>query len=133
MKIFIAVVLLFILVDIAIVAYVIYRRYRKKVPDNVKQSIRKSWKKIIQEADYRHAIMDADKLLDYALMNYGFKGNLGNKLKKSGHMFSNVNQVWAAHKIRNNLAHQIGYEIDKRLYKTTMLAFKQAFKDLKIF
>ena len=77
--------------------------------------------------------MDADKLLDHALYLMGYRGNLGAKLKKAASRFKHINKIWAAHKIRNNIAHQINYQVDKTAYRNAMLAFKQAFKDLKIF
>jgi len=133
MKILIAIVLAFVIVDLIIVAYIVYRRLRKKIPKKVINKVRDSWKKIIRQSDHRHAIMDADNLLDHTLTKLGLKGNLGTKLKKSPHLFSDINSLWTAHKVRNNIAHQINYKIDERTYKKTMLAFKQAFKDLKIF
>lgn len=133
MKIFLTIVLAFILIDIFIVFYVIAKRFRKKMPSRVAEEIRKNWKDIIRQSDHRHAVMDADKLLDHALYKMGYKGNLGSKLKKAPGLFKNINDIWAAHKVRNNIAHQINYKIDEKTYKKTMLAFKQAFKDLKIF
>ncbi len=106
---------------------------RSKISQKDKNHIQKIWKTIIRQKDRKHAIMDADKLLDHALYLFGYKGSLGSKLKKSAKLFKNINKVWAAHKIRNNIAHQINYHVDEKTYRDTMLAFKQAFKDLKIF
>ncbi len=133
MKIFLTILTVFIAVDVLIVLYVMYRRFRRKILEKDKARIRKNWKTIIRQKDARHAIMDADKLLDHALYLMGYRGNLGTKLKKSQHLFSHINKVWAAHKVRNNIAHQINYKIDEKTYKNTMLTFKQAFKDLRIF
>ena len=133
MKIFITIVLAFVIVDMLIVAYVMYHRFSKKIPKKIIEEIKSNWKKIIRQDDLRHSIMDADKLLDYALKKMGHKGSLGNKLKKSPQLFSNINDVWNAHKVRNNIAHQINYEVTEKHYKKTMMSFKQAFKDLKIF
>lgn len=133
MKIFLILVILFITLDILIVAYVIWKRTRKKVSEKERREVQKAWKGIIKQKDRRHAIMDADKLLDHALSLLGYKGSLGNKLKQSASLFSNINKVWAAHKIRNNIAHQMNYEVDEKTYRRTMLYFKQAFKDLKMF
>ena len=133
MEILIAIVLAFVIMDVIIVAYVVYRRLNKKIPKKVIDDVRDSWKKIIKQQDHRHAIMDADNLLDQTLTKLGLKGNLGTKLKKAPRLFSDINGLWIAHKIRNNIAHQINYSVDERAYKKTMLAFKQAFKDLKIF
>ena len=78
-------------------------------------------------------VLDADKLLDHVLYLLGYRGNLGAKLKKAAPLFSNVNKVWGAHKVRNNIAHQINFQVNEKMYKDAMLSFKQAFKDLKIF
>ena len=133
MKIFLAIALAFVIVDILIVVYVVYRRYREKIPKKVIDETKESWKKIIRQSDHKHAIMYAGNLFDHTLTKLGLKGNLGAKLKKSPKLFSNINDIWAAHKVRNNIAHQIGYMVNEKTYKKSMLAFKQAFKDLKIF
>lgn len=133
MKIFLIFVAVFIAIDVLIVLYVIWRRTRRKIPQKELQQIQKTWKEIIRQKDMRHAIMDADKLLDHALYLKGYRGNLGNKLKKSAPLFKSINKIWAAHKVRNNIAHQINFEVSKEDYRTAMLAFKEAFKDLKIF
>ena len=119
MKILIAIILAFVIVDLIIVAYVVYRRLRKKIPQKVINEARDSWKKIIKQSDHRHAIMDADNLLDQTLTKLGLKGNLGSKLKKSPHLFKDINGLWTAHKVRNNIAHQINYRVDEKTYKKT--------------
>ena len=133
MTLFVTIVILFVIVDVLLVAYVFYRRMRRKLPPSLIEEIQSNWREIIRQKDHRHAIMDADKLLDYALGKMGMRGNLGAKLKKSPHLFKNINEVWASHKIRNNIAHQMNYKVDEKTYKKTMLGFKRAFQNLKIF
>ncbi len=133
MQTFLTIILIFVLVDILLVGYVVYKRFRRTLNDEVIQKIRSAWKELIREKDHRHAIMEADKLLDFALFKMGYKGSLGSKLKKAHSLFRNINDVWSAHKIRNNIAHKINYKVDEKTYKKTMLQFKQAFIDLKIF
>ena len=133
MKILIAIILAFIIADIIIVTYVLYRRYKKGISKEAIRKIKSTWKDIIRQTDHRHAIMDADKLLDHTLGIMGYRGGLGNKLKKNPHLFKNLNQLWASHKVRNNIAHQINYKVTPKAYKEAMLGFKQAFKDLRIF
>ena len=126
--------IIFMIVDIFIVTYVIYKKSKNKISEKHKLEIQKSWKNIIKQKDMKHAILEADKLLDYTLHLMHFKGNMGNKLKKSSHLFKkDINKIWSAHKIRNNIAHQMNYEVNEKIYKKTMLSFKTAFKDLKIF
>ena len=133
MKFLITIILIFVIADVLIVGYVLFKRLRRKIGKEVKEEIKDAWKKIIREPDRRHAVMEADKLLDYALTKMGYRGSLGTKLKRAPSLFRNINDVWAAHKVRNNIAHKINYKVDEKTYKATMLKFKQAFKDLKIF
>ncbi len=133
MKLLIAIIVAFILVDVLIVGYVVWRRTHRKISERAKEEIRNAWKKLIRGQDFKNAVMEADKLLDHALSQFGLSGNLGSKLKKAPHLFRDLNNLWAAHKVRNNIAHQMNYQVDEGTYKRTMLAFKQAFKDLKIF
>ena len=133
MKIFLICAAIFVAIDVLIVLYVMWRRMRRKILQKDILEIQSVWKEIIRQKDMKHAILDADKLLDHALYLYGYKGNLGNKLKKAESRFRHINHVWSAHKIRNNIAHQINYNVDEKTYRTAMLAFKEAFMDLKIF
>lgn len=133
MRLLITVILTIIVLDVAMVFYVLYRRYRKKLSPATIKYIRQQWKQIIGQSDHRHAIMDADKLLNYTLSQMGLRGSLGAKLKKSNHLFSKINDVWKAHKVRNNIAHQINYQVSEKVYKKTMLYFKKAFEELDIF
>lgn len=72
----------------------------------------------------KNALFEADKLLDYCMMGQGFTGEtMGDRLKSGGNRFSNLNAIWAAHKLRNQLAHEI--EID-----TVAPQIKQAINDL---
>jgi hypothetical protein len=133
MKLIVTIILIFVIADVLIIGYILIRRYRKRMSQATIEEIQKEWRKIIKEQDHRHAILEADKLLDFALSKMGYRGGLGAKLKKAPSLFKNINDVWAAHKIRNNIAHKINYKVDEKTYKATMLKFKQAFKDLKIF
>lgn len=133
MKILITIISVFLIADVLIVGYILFRRFRKKINPHVVDEIRTEWKRIIRSRDHRHAILEADKLLDHALKYMGYQGSLGAKLKKAPKLFKNINDVWAAHKVRNDIAHKINYEVSEAVYKKTMLQFKQAFHDLKIF
>ena len=58
--------------------------------------------------ELKHAVIEADKLLDYILERRGFAGEtLAEKLKKAQHFLSeeNYNQLWFGHKIRNQVVH----------------------------
>lgn len=76
-------------------------------------------------------IIEGDKLLDKAMMEMGLPGKtMGERLKKSGSRFSNLNAVWRAHKLRNTIAHEAGFEVSYRQAFNALAIYKQALKDL---
>lgn len=122
--------IVFVLVDILIVAYVVWKRSSSGFSDTEKRKFRSHWKRIMNDRDLRHAIMDADKLLDLGLKGKRYEGSLGEKLKQSGSLFSDLNGVWAAHKLRNRLAHEMDAKLSKSEAQRALRHFERAFKDL---
>ena len=80
---------------------------------------------------YNMAVVNADKLLDKALMEMGIPGKtMGDRLKKSGAKFTELNKVWYAHKLRNQIAHEHGFELEYVQARHALGVYKQALKDL---
>ena len=85
------------------------------------------------KASYPLAIINADKLLDKAMHEMGTPGkNMGERLKRLGNSgkFSQLNSVWYAHKLRNQLAHEASFTVDYNQAKHALSTYKQALKDL---
>jgi len=84
-----------------------------------------------EEATYQMCVMNADKLLDQALMERGIPGNtMADRMKQMKSKWSNANSVWNAHKLRNRIAHETDVRVDYNNARTTLAAFKQALKDV---
>ncbi len=82
-------------------------------------------------ASYSLVIIEADKLLDKALNEMGVAGKtMGDRLKKSGDRFADINAVWRVHKLRNAIAHETDLEIGYKQATTALSIYKQALKDL---
>ncbi len=82
-------------------------------------------------ATFPMVIIEADKLLDKAMNEMGLPGKtMGEKLKKSGSRFSNLNGVWRAHKLRNAIAHEAGFEVSYKQAFNALAIYKQALMDL---
>ena len=113
MEFWIWALILFVMVDMLLVAFVVWKRSRGGLNDADKRQYLDMWSRIKNDSDVRHAIMDADKLLDKLLTHKGYSGSLGEKLKKSGSLFSDLNGVWAAHKLRNRLAHELDAQVSQ--------------------
>lgn len=77
------------------------------------------------------AIIEGDKLLDKAMMEMGVPGKtMGDRLKRGGSRFSNLNAVWRAHKLRNAIAHESGFEVSYKQATSALAVYKEALKDL---
>jgi hypothetical protein len=76
------------------------------------------------------SVLDADKLLDHAMRKKGFSGTLGEKLKRARNYFSDIHGLWEAHKLRNRIAHEVGYEVNHQKASDALGKFKKAFHDL---
>jgi hypothetical protein len=81
----------------------------------------------------RSAVGEADKLLDYALKGLGVHGDtMGERLKHSRGRFSNLNDIWTAHKLRNALAHEADFDLVPSQAKEALRFFEQGLKDLGV-
>lgn len=83
----------------------------------------------------RQAVQEADKLLDLALRQSGARGDtLGERLKSAKPMFSSYtfyDGAWRAHKLRNALAHEVGFDLVPSQAKEALQDFKHAINDLE--
>ena len=84
------------------------------------------------ESSYAMAIIEGDKILDRALMEMGVQGRtMGDRLKRIGKAkFTQLNAVWHAHKLRNQMAHEHDFKPEYRQAQHAVETYKQALKDL---
>lgn len=115
----IVIVIVVILIVIAIVALVASssggkdEAQWKKI---AKSNIYKAESKINSNNYYevKDSLVELDKLLDYLLKNKRVKGEtLGERLKNANSMFTrnDYNALWNAHKLRNQLVHEVEHSI----------------------
>lgn len=82
-------------------------------------------------ATWTVVVIEGDKLLDKALIEMGIPGKtMGDRLKRCGDRFEHLNSVWRAHKLRNAIAHESGFEISYKQAYNVLAVYKQALKDL---
>lgn len=82
-------------------------------------------------ATYQLAILHADKLVDAALRDRGVKGNtMGERMKAAQSIWKNPDHIWGAHKVRNRIAHEPDSEVTYEIAARSLVAYKQALKDL---
>jgi len=101
------------------------------------QKYQKRWLTIEQQLkrdeanSYHMSVLSADSLLDQALKERGVQGDtMGARMKQMQQKWSNANNVWSAHKLRNQIAHEPDVKLDYNGARRALSAFKQALKDL---
>jgi len=73
------------------------------------------------------AVIEADKLLDHALKALAMPGaTLGERLKFAQYKYPELRDVWWAHKVRNQLAHEASYHLDASMARNALKAFRKA-------
>ena len=84
------------------------------------------------ETTYAMAIIEGDKLLDKAMCEMGVQGRtMGDRLKRIGkEKFTQLNSVWYAHKLRNQIAHESDFHPEYRQAEHALATYRQALKDL---
>lgn len=91
---------------------------RTTVGQQTEDLIKRDWEKVeiaLREknpAQLKQAMIKADKSLDNALKDIVPGDTMGERLKEAKDKFDphTYNKVWEAHKVRNALVHESGYE-----------------------
>ena len=83
------------------------------------------------DASYHMAILNGDKLVDQALRDRGFKGQtMGDRMKSAKNSMPHRNDMWAAHKLRNKIAHEQDVKVGYDQARRALGSFKATLKDL---
>jgi len=80
---------------------------------------------------FHMSVLNADSLLDHALKEKGVQGeSMGERMKQFQQKWSNANNVWTAHKLRNQIAHEPDVKLSYDATRRALSSFKQALKDV---
>ena len=105
-----------------------------------KKKAKKTWGAIQEhfftggDNDLKIAILEADKVLDDALRGAGIQGNtLGDRLKKiKSSELPDIDAIWQAHKLRNQIAHEKDFKLKRDLAERTLGIYEKALRELKV-
>lgn len=84
------------------------------------------------EAQWKLALIDADKILEDALRSAGYSGvGVGELLKdaEDKHGFKTLQEAWEAHKVRNRIAHESGFQLSKHDAKNSVERYRKVFEE----
>jgi len=131
------VIVIFVVVILAIIAMLIGKVRNffagRAFEGTDRVAMRSRWEEIERSASQsgemgrKLAIIEADKLLDHALKALAMPGaTLGERLKFAQYKYPELRDVWWAHKIRNQLAHEATFHLDNSMARTALKSFKKA-------
>jgi hypothetical protein len=98
----------------------------------------KRWREIRQTSQHslmgaKLALIEADTLLDSGLKSLMMPGEtLGERLKVACYKYPKLRNVWWAHKLRNQLAHDSSFQITQREAERALDEFERALKVLNV-
>ena len=79
------------------------------------------------------AIVEADKLLDGALKSMSMAGDtLGERLKFASYKYPELRKVWFAHKLRNQIVHEMTFEVSPSQARSAIHEYKKALKTIQV-
>lgn len=87
-----------------------------------------------KEAEWKMAVIEADKLMEDVLKKAGFPGEtMGERLMaiQQGQLQS-LDYIWEAHKIRNRLAHDTNYFLRQAEAQRAVKLFSRALEELQV-
>jgi len=99
----------------------------------------KGWQSVLDkleigdEANYKLAIIEADKIFDNLLKRIGYQGDdMGERLKQiTSAQLANIDELWQAHKIRNRLVHEENFQLKEHEAKKVIEIYEKALDELE--
>lgn len=87
-----------------------------------------------REAEYKMAIIEADKLFDDLLQKMGYKGeDMGERLQQiTPEQLSNISAIWKSHKVRNLISHDTQYHLSFSDAQWVIKNYEDAFVELQV-
>ncbi|MAF20771.1 MAG: hypothetical protein CMI55_03760 [Parcubacteria group bacterium] len=139
----------FFLISIILLIFKIRKNIQKSLemivesvaaPGLPKKVISQQWQSVVarleseDEAGYKLAVIEADKIFDNLLKKMGYQGeDMGERLKQiTPAQIANIDQVWQAHKVRNRLAHEPDFQLKRHEAKRVIEIYQRAFEDLEV-
>jgi hypothetical protein len=110
---------------------------RRGFDERDRDETRRRWREVEQmtqqpgEMGRKMAVLEADKLLDQALKSLSMPGaTLGERLKFAAYKYPDLREVWWAHRVRNQLAHEATSHLDAAVARRAIAQFKRALERL---
>jgi len=88
----------------------------------------------IKEAEWKYAVIEADKLIDELLRKAGFQGDtMGERLRSiEPGAIASLQDLWDAHKIRNLIAHDTEYTLRYAEARDAIRKYEKVLRELGV-
>lgn len=116
------------------------KRTSKKEKEKHLKIHEEEWKKINEDAKstspavLKNTLIRADKSLDDVLKEVTKGTTMGERLISGKHLFSEstYQEIWSAHKIRNSMVHETGFEPTVNILVRSINQLKKGVKELGV-
>lgn len=139
---FILTVLIFIIIIVFYIFYVTrpIKEFKTESRGINQNSVKERWAEIESmmaqggPANFRQAIVEADKLVDAVLRGKVSGETMGERLKNARGLFGKVtyDRLWTAHKIRNKVVHEADFDGLSSDARLAIRNFEKALIELKV-
>ena len=103
---------------------------KEKFPENRKKYFLKKLDEIKKYDEFEKKILNYDKILDQVLKEKKYSWTLWEKMKKFWQNFLNQNEIWFAHKMRNQIAHEVNPKISEKDFLKAEKIFLREIKNM---
>lgn len=85
------------------------------------------------EANFKLAIIEADKLIDTLLKSMGYPGDsMGDRLKLiDASQLKSIQDLWDAHKVRNNIVHNAEFKLSYNEARNTIEQYEKTLREME--
>ena len=145
-KVFLSIYVIILIIDVILIIFARgtgadIRTIMKGIdmPAGSKGKMTRRWLKIMkrlesgEDSQYKAAVLEAHAFVDEILKGIGYKGkNMAERLEqiKPG-QFDNVDDLWKAHKIRNQIIKESSFQVDLNLAKEIIEIYENLLKSLE--
>lgn len=124
-------VFLTILIGLAILSLLIVALSvdkRSTLSSSTQKKVLRIWDHANALEDNNHKILEAEKAVDFLFSSLHLQGSFAQKLKKMEAYVPDKEYVWAAHKLRNRIAHEPEFRAPMRETKHALKAFEKVIR-----
>jgi hypothetical protein len=117
-------------------------RLRVNLSVQDREEIKRKWAEVEQliklgkPSNFKTAILEADKLLGHVLKLLGYRGQtMGDRMKsikRDDHEKDFFDDMWQAHKVRNEMVHNVSYEVMDFEARKAIKQFERVLRELGV-